>query len=80
MSIFAKRLYLTKREAEYKMQKISVGIAGLHQGKCYDIEKVLKNSIYGSVGNQRIQDMYPESIIKKEYLYKYEAQKKEAEK
>lgn len=69
MSIFAKRLYMSKREKEYKMNKIkqeidNPGIGGLHQGKVYDLEKMRLSSIYGSFGNQRIEDMYPETIIK----------------
>jgi len=77
MSIFAKRLYMSKREEEYRMNKIkeeinNIGIGGMHQIKGYDLNKIRKNSIYGSFGCKRIQDMYPETIIKKEYLYKYE--------
>jgi hypothetical protein len=75
---------MSKREEEYRMNKIkeninNIGYGGLHQGKGYDLAKIRKNSIYGSVGSQRIQDMYPESIIKKEYMYKYEEQKEKEE-
>lgn len=75
MSIFAKRLYMSKREKEYKMNKIkqeidNLGIGGLHQGKKYNLEKIRLNSIYGSMGCQRIEDMYPLPIIRKEQKVK----------
>lgn len=69
MSIFAKRLYMSKREKEYKMNKIkqeidNPGIGGLHQGKVYNLDKIQFSSIYGVMGCQRIEDMYPLPIIK----------------
>lgn len=52
LSIFAKTLYQTKRERDYKMLQISTAIADMHKQKVYDIDKIRKNSIYGTFYNQ----------------------------
>lgn len=51
-SIFAKTLYQTKRERDYKMLQISTQIAGINRDKVYDFEKIHKNSLYGTFYNQ----------------------------